>query len=70
MKIRFPPNYKGDNMKTVYVVVAHDQTGYRLVKVFSFRKDAENFKLTLTELLWKRITIETCVMDEAIKPKK
>ena len=51
-------------MNTVYVVVAFDKTGYRLVRVFSSINNAEVFKVTLKELLWQKITIHTCYIDE------
>jgi hypothetical protein len=48
----------------VYVVVAIDQTGYRLVKVFSTSALAEACKSKLKELLWRTITITVCSIDD------
>ena len=51
-------------MKTVYVVIAYDATAYRLTRVFSTEENAQAFKVTLKELLWQKITIDRCYVDE------
>lgn len=51
-------------MKTVYVVIAYDATAYRLIRVFSTEEKAQAFKVTLKELLWQKITINICYVDE------
>jgi hypothetical protein len=48
----------------IYVVIAHDQTDYRLVRAYSTLEKAEKCKEMLKELLWRKITIDKIKVDE------
>ena len=52
----------------VYIVIAYDQTMYRLVKAFTNEDDAIRCRADLKELLW-RATID-CVELDSYKPAK
>ena len=51
-------------MKFVWVVTAFGYTEYRLVRLFSTKEKAKEFKESIKDLLWKRITIEYMYIDE------
>jgi hypothetical protein len=49
-------------MMEIYVVLAIDQTGYKLVRTFSSEEKAKSYKKDLIELLWK-VTIYKTILD-------
>ena len=49
---------------TIFVVIAYDVTAYRLTRTFSTEEKAAQFKETLKELLWKKITIDETILDK------
>lgn len=51
----------------IFVVVAHDLTGYRLVKAFSKESEAEKYRMMLKELCWRGITIEHIFVDSEVR---
>lgn len=49
---------------TIWIVTAYDPTDYRLTRAFSTLYKAEAFRITLKELLWRKITIDKVVLDK------